>query len=114
MGTMFSDNIKRIAKEKGTNVKAIEKDLSFANAYIRNLKDETAPFHRLKAIADYLSVSINEIVGDPNEEIEADDFQAGYKDFVLLKDAELVERMRKVSNLPDEQKQVIFKMIDMI
>ena len=49
--------VKNICKEKKIPIYILEKDLGFANGYIRKLKTPNFPADRLFAIAEYLNVS---------------------------------------------------------
>lgn len=52
------DKVKKLCKEKKIAISRLEKDLGFSNGYIRGLREGKFPSDRLKAIAEYLGVSI--------------------------------------------------------
>ena len=56
------DKVKELCKEKKIAISRLEKDLGFSNGYIRGLREGKFPSDRLKAIAEYLGVSIRVII----------------------------------------------------
>lgn len=53
------EKVKAICKERKIPISRLEKDLGFGNGYIRSLKEGKFPSDRLKAIANYLEVTID-------------------------------------------------------
>ena len=64
--------VKSICKEKKIPISKLERDLDFSNGYIRRLKNGNFPSDRLRKIADYLDVSINFLLGIPENDIVRD------------------------------------------
>lgn len=62
------DKVKELCKEKKIAISRLEKDLGFSNGYIRGLREGKLPSDRLKAIADYLGVSIGYLL-DTDDQI---------------------------------------------
>lgn len=68
------DRIKSICKEKGISIYTLESALGFSHGYISKIQKRGAmPDDRLKAVADYLKVSVGTLVGEPEPEKLSDD-----------------------------------------
>jgi len=63
------DDLRELCREKGTNIKQMEKDLGMGNGVIsRWYKRGTSPsYARLSQIAEYLEVPIETITGEGRE-----------------------------------------------
>lgn len=75
MGVNCVDRVKEICKEKHIPISKLERDLGFANGYIRRLKEGNIPYYRMRKIAAYLDVTIEFLVGEKsgeNDKIECD------------------------------------------
>lgn len=57
------EKVKAICKERKIAISKLEKDLGYGNAYISQLKKGTFPDDRLVAIANYLNVSTEYLLG---------------------------------------------------
>lgn len=57
------ERVKAICKERKIAISKLEKDLGFSNGYIGQLRKGTFPAERLIAIAQYLSVSTDYLLG---------------------------------------------------
>ena len=57
------ERVKAICKERKLPISKLEKDLGFSNGYIGQLRKGTFPAERLIAIAEYLSVSTDYLLG---------------------------------------------------
>lgn len=53
------NEIKEIAKKNGITLAKIERDLNFANGYIRKWDTQKPSYDRLLAVARYLNIPIN-------------------------------------------------------
>ena len=112
MGKIY-ERIKAIVDLKGIYIKTIENDLGFANAYVKNIKDDTVPYARLKKIADYLGVDVNALVSD--DEIPTDStISAGFRDMMMLQDKDLAECMRSIYKLPQDKRNAIYEIVRII
>lgn len=58
--------VKAICKERRIPISRLERDLGFSNGYIAQLKKGMMPADRLHAVAEYLKLSVSELL-DPNE-----------------------------------------------
>lgn len=61
------DRIKTEIDEKGLSVKAVEKELGFSNGSLSKLKTGTKNLQRIVALAEYLNVSSDYILGLTDE-----------------------------------------------
>ncbi|HHT7626652.1 TPA: helix-turn-helix domain-containing protein [Streptococcus suis] len=59
---MIYDNIKKIARNRNISVYRIEKDLDFSNGLISKWNKSIPTITMLKKVADYLSVSLEELL----------------------------------------------------
>lgn len=57
------ERVKALCKERKIPISRLERDLGFANGYISQLRKGVFPSDRLAKIADYLSVSTDDILG---------------------------------------------------
>jgi SOS-response transcriptional repressor LexA len=64
--------VKFICKERKIPISKLERDLDFSNGYIRRLKNGNFPSGRLRKIADYLGLSVNFLLGIPENDIDRD------------------------------------------
>ena len=64
--------VKSICKERKIPISKLERDLDFSNGYIRRLKNGNFPSDRLRKIADYLDLSVNFLLGIPENDILRD------------------------------------------
>lgn len=66
--------VRRLCKEKGTTVSALEKACGFANGYLNPKKMSKLPYDRALAIANYLNVSVEEVLtGKENNKAPTDE-----------------------------------------
>lgn len=63
MNKSLKENIKRIAKEKGIKIMKMERDLGFSAHYISKWDKYNPSIDKVIAVADYMKVSLDEIVG---------------------------------------------------
>ncbi len=59
---MIFDNVKRICDEKGISIWRLEKDLGFSNRSISKWNESEPGIHKVRKVADYLDVSIEELL----------------------------------------------------
>lgn len=57
------ERVKMICKERKIPLSRLERECSFANGYISQLKKGSIPADRLQIIADYLGMDIKELLG---------------------------------------------------
>jgi transcriptional regulator with XRE-family HTH domain len=56
------DRVKAICKERRIPISRLERDLGFSNGYIGQLKKGMMPADRLNAVANYLELSVSELL----------------------------------------------------
>lgn len=62
------ERVRLLCKEKGIAISKMEKDLGYGNGYFNPKKLRAIPSSRLKEIASYLDVSVNELLGETDKE----------------------------------------------
>ena len=70
MGTMV-ENIRELCKERGIAVSRMEADLGYGNGYLNPKKIKTITAARAVEIAEYLGVSVDEILGSETKKAPA-------------------------------------------
>lgn len=65
---MLYDNVKKICEEKGISVGKIEKDLQLSNGSICKWNENEPGIRKVQKVADYLGVSIEELLKDEQKE----------------------------------------------
>ena len=73
MNSSLKENVRRIAKEKGIGIMKMESDLGFSEHYISKWDKYTPSIDKVVAVADYLGVSVDELVGytgDYNDDLK--------------------------------------------
>ena len=115
------DRIKQICKDRKIAISKLEKDCGFSNGYIGQLKKGTVPDNRLKAIANYLDVTVDYLLGSENYEYDKNtktwDYIVSKKDQVLIEkimlDADLSKRLiayaEKLAQIIDEDEKIANK-----
>lgn len=63
----------QMCKDRKIPISKLERDLDFANGYIRKLKNGKIPIDRLKKICDYLNIDIDSMLG-----IKRKEYDSGY------------------------------------
>lgn len=67
MNNSLKENIRRIAKKKGIKISQMEKDLEFSDHYISKWDKYNPSIDKVIAVADYMKVSVDEVVGYTGE-----------------------------------------------
>lgn len=91
------ERVRAICKEKGIRIARLEKDLAFGNGYFNPKKSSDIPSDRLIKIAEYLGVSVEDILGikkDPGQTAE-----------VSARDARMISWFRSLP--PEIQKAIL-------
>ena len=63
MNKALKENVKRLAKERGVSLAQMERDLGFSEKYLSHLDTNNPSIDRVVAMADYLGVSVDALVG---------------------------------------------------
>ena len=66
---MLYEKIKLIAKNRGVSINKIESDLGFSSSSISKWKKSMPSANSLKMVADYLDVSIDELLREEGGEL---------------------------------------------
>lgn len=61
---MIYENILKLCEKHGTNISNVEKACGLGNGTISGWKDGNPRVDRLKLVADYFGVTIDEIMGE--------------------------------------------------
>ena len=64
---MILENIKRLCKERGITVSALEKESGLKNATITKWDTSVPKVDNLKKVADYFGVTVDELLKDDND-----------------------------------------------
>lgn len=59
---MILDNVKKLCKEKGLNISALEKEAGLGNATVRGWEKSSPNIESLKAVARVLGATIDDLV----------------------------------------------------
>lgn len=65
---MLYDNVKKICEEKGLSIGKLEKDLQLSNGSICKWNENEPGIRKVQKVADYLGVSIEELLKDEQKE----------------------------------------------
>lgn len=68
---MIYANISNLCRDRGISISRLEKEMGFGNATIRGWATSSPTVEKLKAVADYFHVTVDELIRD--EEGEHDD-----------------------------------------
>ena len=112
------ERVKALCKEKNIPISKLEKDLSFSNGYIGQLRKGMLPADRLEITANYLDVSVHYLLtGEENEE----DFSI---DNVSPEMAEVLKRvyyseklsssLLKFFSLPENKQNHVLELIELL
>ena len=63
---MLYEKVTELCKAKGVSIARLERDCELGNATVRNWRNlaDMPRYSTLKRVADYLGVSVDELVGD--------------------------------------------------
>ncbi len=65
---MLYDNIKKLCEIKRISIHKLENDLGFSHAFIRKWNKSDPGVLKVKKVADYLGVTIEQLLGGESEE----------------------------------------------
>lgn len=95
------ERVKAICKERKIPISKLERECGFSNGYIGQLRKGMFPADRLKAVSNYLGVSVDELLGE-NEQKEI----AAVSD----SDNELAEYLNSLKN--DHDQRILFNLVN--
>ena len=61
------DYVREECKKRGISVSQLEKTLGFSNGYLNPKKLRKIPYERAKAIASYLGIDLNRVLGEEGD-----------------------------------------------
>ena len=64
---MIYENISGMCQKRGISISRLEKELGFGNATIRGWVSSSPTVERLKAVADYFGVTVDELLSESKE-----------------------------------------------
>ena len=64
---MIFTNVSRLCKERGVSIARLERDLGIGNATIRNWNVSSPTVDKLKLVADYFGVTLDELLTEPDD-----------------------------------------------
>lgn len=65
---MLLKNIRKLCKDRQTTVAQIEREIGLSNGTISKWASSSPTVNNLKAVADYLGVSVDELLAEEKEE----------------------------------------------
>lgn len=65
---MLYDNVKKLCEEKGVSILSLEKALGFPRSSICKWNDNEPGIRKVQKVADFLGVSIEELLKDEQKE----------------------------------------------
>lgn len=98
------ERIRDIAKSQGKSINKMESDLGFARSYISKFRKITPSGDVLEEIADYLDVSIDQLMGRVTDDISKNDENLSF-------DGMLQVYTRGKNNLTNEEKMRLARII---
>ena len=61
---MIYVNISNLCRDRGISISRLEKEMGFGNATIRGWATSSPTVEKLKAVADYFQVTVDELISD--------------------------------------------------
>lgn len=105
----IKERIKELCKKNGISMNALEKELGLGIGYISKLGKSTPNAKYLQKIADRLGVTTDYIMTGEEPKFSKD---RAILEVQITEDAELMKRLKKYIDLPQEKKNLILAMID--
>lgn len=65
---MIFTNVSRMCKDRGVSIARLERDLGIGNATIRNWNVSSPTVDKLKLVADYFGVTVDELLREDEAE----------------------------------------------
>ena len=64
---MIYTNVSNLCRSRGISISKLERELGFGNATIRGWASSSPTVEKLKAVADYFGVTVDELIFDRGE-----------------------------------------------
>lgn len=68
---MLVENIRCLCRERGVSIQQLERELGFGNGTIRRWGENAPSVDKVKAVADYFGVTVDELLTDHDTDEEA-------------------------------------------
>lgn len=105
----IKERIKELCKKNGISMNALEKELGLGIGYISKLGKSTPNAKYLQKIAERFGVTTDYIM---NGKENKPNLQLAELEMKIIKDEELMKRLKKYISLPKDKKDLILAMID--
>lgn len=67
---MIYTNVSNLCQSKGISIAKLERELGFGNATIRGWANSSPTVEKLKAVADYFGVTVDDLLSDNNPTVD--------------------------------------------
>ncbi len=105
----MKERIKALCKKKGVSMNTAEKEMGLAKGYLSKLDNSNPNAKTVDKMAEYFGVSYDIIVYGEESKFSKD---RALLEIQITDDEELMLRLKKYIDLPQEKKELILKMID--
>ena len=61
---MIYTNISNLCRDKGISIAKLERELGFGNSTVRGLSNSSPTVEKLKAVADYFGVTVDDLLAE--------------------------------------------------
>ena len=104
------DRIQDLCNSKGTTIAALERELGFGKGLIRTWKTGSPSSDKLQKVADFFSVSLDQLVGRcvVAEEVAGYQVDKAYNDL----ERRLLLLARKAVDIPEQQREDVINMFE--
>lgn len=105
----FYERLTKLMNERGLSQGKLEKELGFSNGSVSKWAKSMPNAERLGKLANYFNVSVEYLATGEESKFSKD---RAILEVQITEDAELMKRLRKYMDLPQEKKDLILAMID--
>ena len=105
----FFERLTKLMKERNLSQGKLEKELGFSNGSVSKWAKSMPNSERLNKLANYFGVSVEYL---STGEDKKPNLQLAKLEMKIIKDTELMKRLAKYVELPQEKKDLILAMID--
>ena len=68
---MIYTNVSSLCQRRGISIAKLEREMGFGNSTIRGWANSSPTVEKLKAVADYFGVTVDDLIADDNTEERA-------------------------------------------
>jgi len=105
----FYERLAKLMNERGLSQGKLEKELGFSNGSVSKWSKSMPNADRLGKLANYFNVSVEYLATGEESKFSK---ERALLEVRITEDAELMKRLKKYMDLPQEKKDLILKMID--